>query len=142
MGAYETKTERRKENVVSDESGQMCNVDNIIDDTETAVIPEEFRFEDRTHSFSEEQSEHGRLKIENTLLPYNYEKEPQQLEKELAEKEDKSCNNADDAVHSDRPKATPDNSSSVQNDDKAREGLKNIFQTGEKQKMTENKENY
>ncbi|XP_027060116.1 centromere-associated protein E-like [Pocillopora damicornis] len=93
MGAYETKTERRKENVVSDESGQMCNVDNIIDDTETA---------------------------------------PQQLEKELAEKEDKSCNNADDAVHSDRPKATPDNSSSVQNDDKA----------GEKQKMTENKENY
>ena len=142
MGAYETKTERRKENVVSDESGQMCNVDNIIDDTETAVIPEEFRFEDRTHSFSEEQSEHGRLEIENTLLPYNYEKEPQQLEKELAEKEDKSCNNADDAVHSDRPKATPDNSSSVQNDDKAREGLKNIFQTGEKQKMTENKENY
>ncbi|XP_058941594.2 golgin subfamily B member 1-like [Pocillopora verrucosa] len=142
MGAYETKTERRKENVVSDESGQMYNVDNIIDDTETAVIPEEFRFEDRTHSFSEEQSEHGRLEIENTLLPYNYEKEPQQLEKELAGKEDKSCNNADDAVHSDRPRATPDNSSSVQSDDKAREGSKNIFQTGEKQKMTENKENY
>ncbi|CAH3038755.1 unnamed protein product [Pocillopora meandrina] len=155
MGAYETNTERRKENVLSDGSGQMYNVDDIIDDTETAVIPEEFRFKNR-NSFSEEQSEHGRLEIENTLLACNYEKEPQQLEKELAEKEDKSCNDVDDTVYSDRPKwiemghtracreikTTPDNSSFVQNDDKTIEGLKNIFQTGEKQKMTENKENY
>ncbi|PFX29083.1 hypothetical protein AWC38_SpisGene6134 [Stylophora pistillata] len=154
MGANKTKMERRQENVVSGRSGKVYNVDEMIDDTDAAVISEKFRFENR-NSLSDKQSERGRLEIENTSSLGNYEKETQQLENELAEKEDKSCNNAEDTVFNDRPKwiemahtqtcgerkATLDNSSPVKKDDKDTKGLKSSFQSSEKQKINESKEN-